>query len=211
MALTQITRARADEVVRELVRSGELERNRAQEWVDDLVAKSRERSESLVKLVRAEVTRQLGELGLGRVEDVARRVAALLERLPSSMPSMNVVDEARRAGSEALGSAMAATRLRGSRVAPHASGSAGRASASQAAGARTAARAASGAKKAAPKKSPAKKSPAKKAAPSKAPARKATPRKVGTARARATVKAASKQAARKSAARGEAAARKAGG
>jgi DNA-binding protein HU-beta len=206
MALTQITRARADEVVRELVRSGELERNRAQEWVDDLVAKSRERSESLVKLVRAEVTRQLGELGLGRVEDVARRVAALLERLPSSMPSMNVVDEARRAGSEALGSAMAATRLRGSRVAPHASGSAGRASASQAAGARTAARAASGAKKAAPKKSP-----AKKAAPSKAPARKATPRKVGTARARATVKAASKQAARKSAARGEAAARKAGG
>ncbi|MDA8183988.1 MAG: hypothetical protein M0035_06140 [Actinomycetota bacterium] len=82
MALTQITRARADEVVRELVRTGELERVRAQEWVDDLVSKSRERSETLVSLVRGEVSRQLGELGLGRVDEVARRVATILERLP---------------------------------------------------------------------------------------------------------------------------------
>ncbi len=82
MALTQITRARADEVVRELVHTGEFERARAQEWVDDLVSKSRERSETLVSLVRGEVSRQLGELGLGRVDEVARRVATILERLP---------------------------------------------------------------------------------------------------------------------------------
>ena len=36
-ALTQITRARAEELVRELIKTGEVERHRAQEWVEDLV------------------------------------------------------------------------------------------------------------------------------------------------------------------------------
>ena len=46
--LTQITRGRAEELVRDLVASGELERNRAQDWIEDLVKRSREASETLV-------------------------------------------------------------------------------------------------------------------------------------------------------------------
>ena len=78
MTLTQITRARAQELVRELVRSGEMERGRAQERVDDLVRRSRERSEALVQTIRDEVDGQLHDMGMATVEDIAARVADLL-------------------------------------------------------------------------------------------------------------------------------------
>ena len=80
MALTQITRARAEEVVRELIRTGEIERNRAQDWAEDLVRTSRERSEALVAAVRKEVRQQLKELGFTNMDDLARKVADILSK-----------------------------------------------------------------------------------------------------------------------------------
>ncbi|HUI03164.1 MAG TPA: hypothetical protein VLZ77_06465 [Acidimicrobiales bacterium] len=79
-ALTQITRARAEELVRELIKTGEFERHRAQEWVEDLVKASRERSEALVSTVRGEVKQQLKEVGFTNVDDLAKRVADVLAR-----------------------------------------------------------------------------------------------------------------------------------
>jgi polyhydroxyalkanoate synthesis regulator phasin len=78
--LTQITRSRAEELVRELIKAGELERHRAQEWVEELVKVSRERSEALVATVRGEVRQQLKELGFTNVDDLARKVADILAR-----------------------------------------------------------------------------------------------------------------------------------
>ena len=80
MNLTQITRARAEELVRELIKTGEFERTRAQEWVEDLVRLSRERSEAFVHLVRNEVRSQLDDLGLTNLDDLAKRVAEILAR-----------------------------------------------------------------------------------------------------------------------------------
>jgi polyhydroxyalkanoate synthesis regulator phasin len=79
-ALTQITRARAEELVRELIKAGELERHRAQDWVEDVVKASRERSEALVATVRGEVGQQLKELGFTNVDDLAKKVADVLAR-----------------------------------------------------------------------------------------------------------------------------------
>ena len=79
-ALTQITRARAEELVRELIKSGEFERHRAQDWVEDIVRTSRERSEALVNAVRGEVRQQLKELGITNVDDLAKRVAEVLAK-----------------------------------------------------------------------------------------------------------------------------------
>jgi polyhydroxyalkanoate synthesis regulator phasin len=79
-ALTQITRSRAEELVRELIKAGELERHRAQEWVEDLVKVSRDRSEALVGAVRGEVRHQLKELGFTNVDDLAKKVADILAR-----------------------------------------------------------------------------------------------------------------------------------
>jgi polyhydroxyalkanoate synthesis regulator phasin len=80
--LTLITRARAEELVRDLVASGELERGRAQDWIEDLVKRSREASETLVSTVTSEVDRQLGDLGLKNLDldDLAQRVAAIIGR-----------------------------------------------------------------------------------------------------------------------------------
>src|SRR5580704_5792828 len=79
-ALTQITRSRAEELVRELIKAGELERHRAQEWVEDLVKTSRDRSEALVDTVRGEVRNQLKELGFTNMDDLAKKVADILAR-----------------------------------------------------------------------------------------------------------------------------------
>jgi polyhydroxyalkanoate synthesis regulator phasin len=79
-ALTQITRSRAEELVRELIKAGELERHRAQDWVEDLVKTSRDRSEALVGTVRGEVRQQLKELGFTNVDDLAKKVADILAR-----------------------------------------------------------------------------------------------------------------------------------
>jgi len=75
-ALTQITRSRAEELVRELIKAGELERHRAQDWVEELVKASRERSEALVATVRGEVRQQLKESGFTNVDVLARSSAA---------------------------------------------------------------------------------------------------------------------------------------
>jgi len=79
-ALTQITRSRAEELVRELIKAGELERHRAQDWVEELVKASRERSEALVATIRGEVRQQLKESGFTNVDDLAKRVADVLAR-----------------------------------------------------------------------------------------------------------------------------------
>jgi polyhydroxyalkanoate synthesis regulator phasin len=79
-ALTQITRSRAEELVRELIKAGELERHRAQDWVEALVKTSRDRSEALIDTVRGEVRQQLKELGFTNVDDLAKKVAAILAK-----------------------------------------------------------------------------------------------------------------------------------
>jgi polyhydroxyalkanoate synthesis regulator phasin len=148
MALSQITRARAEELVRELIKTGEFERTRAQDWVEDLVRLSRERSESFVHLVRNEVRAQLDDLGITNVDDLAKRVAESLARSSEA---------ARKAGK-------AATTRRGR---------SGGAKAAKKASAKKAPAKKAAAKKAPAKKAPAKKTSAKKAAAKKAPAKKA--------------------------------------
>jgi polyhydroxyalkanoate synthesis regulator phasin len=79
LALTQITRARAEELVHELIQAGEVETTRAQDWVEDLVKTSRERSDTLLSTVRGEVKTQLADLGITSIDDLAHRVAEMLD------------------------------------------------------------------------------------------------------------------------------------
>ncbi len=78
--LGQVTRARAEELVRELVSAGELQREHAQRWVDELVDQSRHATEAIVTAIREEVAGQLGALGITSVDDLAQRVADVLQR-----------------------------------------------------------------------------------------------------------------------------------
>jgi polyhydroxyalkanoate synthesis regulator phasin len=156
-ALTQLTRARAEELVQELVKNGEIQRKEAQTKVDDLIERSRKSTEALLSLVHAEVSNQLSSLGIGSLDDLARQVASLLGRATSTNP-------AKKAGTKKAPATKTAAKK-----------TAKKAPAKKAAAKKTAAKKAP-AKKAAAKKTAAKKAPAKKAA-----AKKSAPSQTGSA------------------------------
>ncbi len=72
MAFTQTTREKAEEVVGNLVRAGELQTEQTQQQVQDLVDRSRENTERLLKAVREEVLVQLSAFGFATKADLAR-------------------------------------------------------------------------------------------------------------------------------------------
>ena len=174
LALTQITRARAEELVHELIQAGEVETTRAQDWVEDLVKLSRDRSDTLLSTVRGEVRNQLSDLGITNVDDLAHRVAELLDRAETA---------ARRATSRGPGRGRTTNRTSArattAKKAPAKKAPAKKASATTApakkAGASTTGARATKAKKAPAKKTAVKKTAAKKAASRSSSATKARP------------------------------------
>ena len=80
IAFSNMTRRRAEELVHELVQSGDLQHGDARAKVDELIERSRKGSEAFVAQVRAEVTRQLEHVGITSLEDLAVQVATLLGR-----------------------------------------------------------------------------------------------------------------------------------
>jgi len=80
LTLTKVTRSRAEQLVRDLIQEGQVDSARAQEWVEDLVSTSHERSEAFISSVRSEVRSQLAAVGVTDLDELARRVARILER-----------------------------------------------------------------------------------------------------------------------------------
>jgi polyhydroxyalkanoate synthesis regulator phasin len=99
MAFTQLTRARAEEMVKDLVKRGELRREQVQEQVDDLLDRSRQNTEALVGVVRKEIADQLGNLGLATKEDIKR-----LEAKIAGKPAGAAKAPAKKASSSKTGS-----------------------------------------------------------------------------------------------------------
>jgi polyhydroxyalkanoate synthesis regulator phasin len=87
MAFTELTRARAERIVKDLVRTGEVQRERAQENVDELLERSRKNTQAVADLVRRELKTQVTRLGLATKDDVSRlerKVDALASRSGAS-------------------------------------------------------------------------------------------------------------------------------
>ena len=78
--LGQVSRGRAEEIVRELVNAGDIQRGQAQEWVDNLVERSRKTSDQVLELVRHEVTTQLNRMDGKSLEAIANQVADILKK-----------------------------------------------------------------------------------------------------------------------------------
>ena len=72
VTFTETTRKRAEEFVRDLVKAGELQQERAQKAVDELVDRSRRNTEELVALVRNEIKSQVSTLGIATKDDIKR-------------------------------------------------------------------------------------------------------------------------------------------
>ena len=154
LAFTALTQARAEALVKELVKAGEVQADQAREAVTDLLDRSRKNSERLLETVRREVKEQITSLGLVSKADLDKaeqRISALLGA--ATGPARKAAGQASSAAKKATGSAKKAT----AKKAP--------------------AKKASAAKKAPAKKAPAKKAAAKQPAAKKAPAKKAPAKK----------------------------------
>jgi polyhydroxyalkanoate synthesis regulator phasin len=72
IAFTQMTQRRAEGIVRDLVKAGEVQSEQASQTVEDLVNRSRQNTERLLELVRKEIRSSVGNLGLATKDDIAR-------------------------------------------------------------------------------------------------------------------------------------------
>ena len=72
MQFTEMRRSQAQQIARDLAEQGQLARDQVSGAVDEIVAMSRRRSEELGDIVRKEVQRQLGALGLATKADLAK-------------------------------------------------------------------------------------------------------------------------------------------
>src|SRR4051794_4116929 len=70
MQFTQLSRDKAEEFVKELVKAGEVRRKETEEVIESLLERSRKNTEDLVTLIRQEIADQLRNLGL---EDLVKR------------------------------------------------------------------------------------------------------------------------------------------
>jgi polyhydroxyalkanoate synthesis regulator phasin len=153
-AFTHVTRERAEDLMRELVRLGDLQREQAQQWVDDVLDRSRKNTEVLLDLIREEVARQLSSMSLVTRDDVSRLVTRL-SRAPAA---------ARKATGKKVTKKATAKKVPASK-------------------ARKAPAKKAPAKKAPAKKATAKKAPAKKATAKKSTTKRAAPAKKSTKKA----------------------------
>ena len=158
--LGHVTRARAEDLVKELVNAGEIQKSQAQRWVDELVDIGSKTMESLAATVRSEVKRQLKAVGIKSAPDLAGQVAEILKKSADTGKAAS------------LGVSMAGSTVVGEAT-KRAKNIAGRATKKAAPAKKAPAKKAATAKKAAPaKKAGAKKTPAKKAGAAKKSAAK---------------------------------------
>ena len=86
VAFTQMTQSKAEAIVRDLVRAGEVQTGDARQRVEELLDRSRRNTDNLMKTVRDEVNNQVAKLGLvPRKElDAVRRELAQVKATPAS-------------------------------------------------------------------------------------------------------------------------------
>ena len=77
LAFTALTQQRAEALVKDLVKAGEVQADQAREAVADLVERSRKNSEKLLDTVRREVKQQITSLGLVSKADLDKAEARI--------------------------------------------------------------------------------------------------------------------------------------
>jgi len=81
--VVELTRNRAEAIVRELIKSGELPGGQATQAVRDLMERSKQNRDEILNLVRSEMRNQIEAIGLASKRDIERlerRVARLEDR-----------------------------------------------------------------------------------------------------------------------------------
>jgi polyhydroxyalkanoate synthesis regulator phasin len=153
MQFTQLTQKRAEAIVKDLVKAGEVQAEQAQSTVTEFVERSRENTDKFFDQVRAEIRQQLKALGVVTKADLAKSQRTGGASQPVAKPQVaspeTVKAAAKKATAKKATTKKATTRKSTAKKAT--------------------------AKKATAKKATAKKAPAKKATATKAASASATP------------------------------------
>ena len=84
LEFSALTQSRAEALVKDLVKAGEVQADQARGAVSDLVERSRKNSEKLIETVRQEVKSQITNLGLASQADIDRLEKRLLSLFGTS-------------------------------------------------------------------------------------------------------------------------------
>jgi len=174
LSFTQMTQAKAEEIARDLQEAGQLRVDEAQSTVQELMARGRENTETLVRLIQREVSKQLETMGVdlsdleARMEDLAARVGI---RTPGGGSSSS------SASSSGTSTASATTTKRSTAKRSTAKKTTARRSPAKKTTARKSTAKKTTAKKTTAKKTAAKKAPAKKSTAKRSPAKKTAAKK----------------------------------
>src|SRR4051812_3844816 len=89
LSFTQMTQQRAEAIVKDLVKAGEVQSEQATQRRNDLLERSRQNTEALFAAIRKEVREQVKALGLATQSDVEalRKEIATLKRAAPSAPA----------------------------------------------------------------------------------------------------------------------------
>jgi polyhydroxyalkanoate synthesis regulator phasin len=90
---SQMTQQRAEGIVKDLVKAGEVQSEQAQAFVGELVDRSRKNSDRVVAQIRKEVRTQMS-LAEFVTKDVVNRLQAQIEELRSQLPGAKPVQKA---------------------------------------------------------------------------------------------------------------------
>jgi polyhydroxyalkanoate synthesis regulator phasin len=174
ISFTENTQEKAEALVKDLVRVGEIQAEQAQAAVTELVERSRANTEALITMIRKEIAENAENLGLATLTDLSGLEQRIEDRLEQFLAAVRpTADEVRRAAGRVSAS------KRGARKSPAKKSTAKKTSAKKTAAKKTAAKK-TAAKKTAAKKTAAKKSTAKKTPAKKTPAKKTAAKKTAT-------------------------------
>lgn len=87
--MAELTRNRAEQIVKDLVKAGDLGKDQTSGAVKELLRRSAENRRELARLIRAELQTQIENLGLATRRDLdrlERRVTRLEERVKAATP-----------------------------------------------------------------------------------------------------------------------------
>jgi polyhydroxyalkanoate synthesis regulator phasin len=129
MVFTQLTRQRAEEIVRELIHNGEVNREQATRWVEELLERSRQSTELLLGVVRKELDDRISALNLVTRDDLANLAARITgvagPRGASRAQGAKAGRQASTTGAKAAGSRATAAKTTGAKKSASAAGTKG--------------------------------------------------------------------------------------
>jgi polyhydroxyalkanoate synthesis regulator phasin len=99
VAFTTMTRARAEAIVRDLVKAGELQTEQTQKAVEEHLDRSRKNTERFADAIRKEIRQQIANLGLATQADIARlerKIATLSKPVAATKKAAKKAPAARK-------------------------------------------------------------------------------------------------------------------